>query len=177
MAGPVFAAAVILDPSRPIQGLNDSKKITQRSRESLREEIESKALAWAVHACDVSTIDTINILNASIKAMQEAVRSLGLRPDHLLIDGNRFKSFDELEYTTVVKGDGIYQSIAAASILAKTHRDQYMGYLAKEFPQYGFEKHKGYGTLLHRQAIERFGYSEHHRKTFKLKNLQLDLFT
>lgn len=176
LAGPVYAAAVILDPSNPIEGLNDSKKLSLKRRNILREQIEHKALCWAVGVCDEKEIDEINILNASFLAMNKAVNSLNLTPEHLLIDGNRFKTSQAIPYTCVIKGDAKYQSIAAASILAKTHRDEYMQVLARSHPKYHFDKHKGYATQLHRKAIEKYGYIECHRKSFKLKNLQLELF-
>lgn len=176
LAGPVYAAAVILDPKKPIKGLNDSKQISKKQRDLLRKEIEENALAWAVGVCDESEIDDINILNASILAMQKAVKKLDTKPEHLLIDGNRFKTLEGFEHTCVVKGDGKLQSIAAASILAKTHRDQYMCELASRFPNYAFDKHKGYATKVHIAAIEKYGYLECHRKSFKLKKLQLNLF-
>jgi ribonuclease HII len=175
LAGPVFAAAVILPKGLRLPLLNDSKKLNEGTRDRLRELIEEKALAWAVASCNEREIDKINILNASILAMQKAVGKLAIEPEHLLIDGNRFKPFKNYKYTTVIKGDGLYKSIAAASILAKTHRDEYMKRLALKHPDFGFEKHKGYGTAQHREAIEKFGYQDFHRKSFTLKNLQLKL--
>ena len=176
LAGPVFAAAVILPKRVRLPMLNDSKKLNEKTRDLLRVEIEKKALAWAVASCTEIKIDKINILNASILAMQKAVLKLHTKPEHLLIDGNRFKPFDNFDFTTIVKGDGIYRSIAAASILAKTHRDEYMKKLAEAHPEFGFEKHKGYGTAQHIKAIEQFGYLDCHRKSFSLKKLQLRLF-
>jgi ribonuclease HII len=176
LAGPVFAAAVILPKGVRLPFLDDSKKLSEKTRDLLRIEIEKKAISWAVATCSENEIDKINILNASILAMQKAVLQLGEKPEHLLIDGNRFKPFADFAFTTIIKGDGIYKSIAAASILAKTHRDEYMKNLANQYPEYGFEKHKGYGTAKHVAAIRQFGYQECHRKSFSLKKLQLPLF-
>lgn len=176
LAGPVFAAAVILPKGVRLPLLNDSKKLNEKTRDKLRLQIEQKALAWAVESCSENEIDKINILNASILAMQRAVNNLTIKPQHLLIDGNRFKPFLDFNYTTIIKGDGIYRSIAAASILAKTHRDEYMKNLALKHPNYGFEKHKGYGTAQHIKAIDEFGFGDFHRKSFSLKKNQLKLF-
>lgn len=170
LAGPVFAAAVILPPRVRLPLLNDSKKLSSDVRSLLRKQIEEKALAWAVASCSEREIEKYNILNCSILAMQRAVQQLSIRPEHLLIDGNRFKPFDFFSYTTIIKGDGKYKSIAAASILAKTHRDEYMINLSKKHPEYDFDKHKGYGTKKHVQAIHKLGYLDCHRKTFQLKN-------
>ena len=170
LAGPVFAAAVILPPRVRLPLLNDSKKLSSDVRNLLRKQIEEKALAWAVASCSEREIEKYNILNCSIHAMQRAVQQLSIRPEHLLIDGNRFKPFDFFSYTTIIKGDGKYKSIAAASILAKTHRDEYMINLSKKHPEYDFDKHKGYGTKKHVQAIHKLGYLDCHRKTFQLKN-------
>lgn len=170
LAGPVFAAAVILPPRVRLPLLNDSKKLSSDVRNLLRKQIEEKALAWAVASCSEREIEKYNILNCSILAMQRAVQQLSIRPEHLLIDGNRFKPFDFFSYTTIIKGDGKYKSIAAASILAKTHRDEYMINLSKKHPEYDFDKHKGYGTKKHVQAIHKLGYLDCHRKTFQLKN-------
>ena len=172
LAGPVYAAAVILPPRVHLPLLNDSKQISEEVRNKLRQKIESKAIAWAVASCSERDIEKYNILNCSILAMQRAIANLNVKPEHLLIDGNRFKPYDFIPHTTVIKGDGKYRSIAAASILAKTHRDEYMRSLANQYPQYGFEKHKGYGTAEHVNAISKFGYQECHRKTFVLKKLQ-----
>ena len=169
LAGPVYAAAVILPPRVRLPLLDDSKKLTLDTRNILRKKIEEKALAWAVASCSEREIEEYNILNCSILAMQRAVQQLATRPEHLLIDGNRFKPFDYYSYTTIVKGDAKFKSIAAASILAKTHRDEYMVKLSKQHPEYGFEKHKGYGTQKHVQAIQKWGYLDCHRKTFQLK--------
>jgi len=171
LAGPVYAAAVILPPRLRMPLLNDSKKLSLSTRNLLREQIEKKAVAWAVASCSEREIEKYNILNCSILAMQRAVQQLSTRPEHLLIDGNQFKPFDFYSYTTIIKGDAKYKSIAAASILAKTHRDEYMIQLSEKYPEFGFEKHKGYGTKKHIEAIQEFGYLICHRKTFQLKNL------
>lgn len=171
LAGPVYAAAVILPPRLRMPLLNDSKKLSLATRNLLREQIEKKAVAWAVASCSEREIEKYNILNCSILAMQRAVQQLSTRPEHLLIDGNQFKPFDFYSYTTIIKGDAKYKSIAAASILAKTHRDEYMIQLSEKYPEFGFEKHKGYGTKKHLEAIQEFGYLICHRKTFQLKNL------
>ena len=176
LAGPVFAAAVILPKDFYHPLLNDSKKMTEKAREELRPIIEREAIAWAVEEVCANEIDTINILNASITGMQRAVRKLTVKPEFLLIDGNKFKPFDDYKYQCVVKGDATYASIAAASVLAKTYRDEYMRKLAKEFPQYGWERNMGYPTKEHVQAIIEHGYTEHHRKSFHLKQLEPTLF-
>ena len=176
LAGPVFAAAVILPKGFYHPLLNDSKKMTEKAREELRPIIEREAIAWAVEEVSAEEIDTINILNASIAGMQRAVRKLQLKPEFLLIDGNKFKPFDDYKYQCVVKGDATYASIAAASVLAKTYRDEYMRKLAKEFPQYGWERNMGYPTKEHVQAILEHGYTPHHRKSFHLKQLEPTLF-
>ena len=176
LAGPVFAAAVILPKDFHHPLLNDSKKMTEKARETLRPIIEKEAVAWAVEEVSAEEIDTINILNASITGMQRAVRRLGVKPEFLLIDGNRFKPFDGYRYQCVVKGDGKYASIAAASVLAKTYRDEYMRKLDVEFPQYGWERNMGYPTKEHIDAIIRHGYTPHHRKSFHLKQLEPTLF-
>ena len=176
LAGPVFAAAVILPKDFYHPLLNDSKKMTEKARETLRPIIEKEATAWAVEMVSAEEIDTINILNASITGMQRAVRRLEVKPEYLLIDGNRFKPFDGYEYQCVVKGDAKFASIAAASVLAKTYRDEYMRKLAQEYPQYGWEKNMGYPTPAHVQAIIDHGYTPHHRKSFHLKQLEPTLF-
>ena len=176
LAGPVFAAAVILPKDFYHPLLNDSKKMTEKAREELRPIIEREAIAWAVEEVCANEIDTINILNASITGMQRAVRKLTVKPEFLLIDGNKFKPFDDYKYQCVVKGDATYASIAAASVLAKTYRDEYMRKLAKEFPQYGWERNMGYPTKEHVQAIIEHGYTKHHRKSFHLKQLEPTLF-
>lgn len=176
LAGPVYAAAVILPEDFYHPLLNDSKQMTAHQRELLRPVIEQQALAWAVVSVDAVEIDRINILNASITGMQRAVSRLGIRPDFLLIDGNKFKPFDGFPYQTVVKGDATYASIAAASVLAKTYRDEYMMKLAAEYPQYGWDRNMGYPTKEHVEAIKQFGYTPYHRKSFHLKELEPSLF-
>ena len=176
LAGSVFAAAVILPKDFHHPLLNDSKKMTEKSREILRPIIEQEAIAWAVEEVTAEEIDMINILNASIAGMQRAVRRLETKPDFLLIDGNRFKPFDGYRYQCVVKGDATYASIAAASVLAKTYRDEYMRNLANEYPQYGWERNMGYPTKEHIDAIIAHGYTPHHRKSFHLKQLEPTLF-
>lgn len=150
------------------QQLNDSKKLTEHQRYALREVIERDAIAWAVGVVTPQEIDKINILNASFLAMHRAIDQLKVRPQHLLIDGNRFNKYEDLPHTTVVKGDGKYLSIAAASILAKTYRDDYMNRLAEEYPLYDWQKNKGYPTKKHREAIARYGTTPYHRMTYNL---------
>ena len=176
LAGPVFAAAVILPKDFHHPLLNDSKKMSKKAREELRPIIEREAIAWAVEEVSAREIDTINILNASITGMQRAVRRLEVKPEFLLIDGNKFKPFDGYEYQCVVKGDAKFTSIAAASVLAKTYRDEYMRKLAQEFPQYGWDRNMGYPTKEHVEAIISHGYTPHHRKSFHLKQLEPTLF-
>lgn len=176
LAGSVFAAAVILPKDFYHPLLNDSKKMTEKAREILRPIIEKEAIAWAVEEVTAEEIDTINILNASIEGMQRAVRRLKVKPEFLLIDGNRFKPFDGYEYQCIVKGDGKFASIAAASVLAKTYRDEYMRNLAKEYPHYGWERNMGYPTKEHIEAIMTYGYTQYHRKSFHLKQLEPTLF-
>ena len=176
LAGPVFAAAVILPKDFHHPLLNDSKKMTEKARETLRPIIEQEAVAWAVEEVSAEEIDTINILNASITGMQRAVRRLSVKPDFLLIDGNRFKPFDGYRYECVVKGDGKFTSIAAASVLAKTYRDEYMRRLAEEYPQYGWERNMGYPTKEHRLAIREYGLTPYHRLSFNHLEGQLELF-
>ena len=166
LAGPVAAAAVILPADFHNDLLNDSKKLTERQREKLRPIIEREALAWSVVMVSADEIDKINILNASITGMHRAVDGLSIRPEHLLIDGNKFRPYPGIDHTTVVKGDGKYMSIAAASILAKTHRDEYMMRIAEQHPEYRWDKNKGYPTKDHREAILRHGICDHHRRTF-----------
>lgn len=176
LAGSVFAAAVILPEDFHHPLLNDSKQMTEKARDILRPIIEAEAVAWAVEDVSAEEIDTINILNASITGMQRAVRRLSVKPEFLLIDGNKFKPFDGYEYQCVVKGDGKFASIAAASVLAKTYRDEYMRNLAKEYPQYGWDRNMGYPTKEHIEAIIRHGYTPYHRKSFHLKQLEPTLF-
>ncbi len=168
LAGSVYAAAVILPEDYVNDALNDSKQLSASRRYELRREIERDALAWAVGVVTPEEIDQINILNASILAMHRALDQLTLRPEAIIVDGNRFKPYRFIPYTTVVKGDGKYLSIAAASILAKTYRDDYMDRLAQEYPQYGWTENKGYPTKAHREAIAEYGITPYHRKSFKL---------
>ena len=168
LAGSVYAAAVILPEDYVNDALNDSKQLSASRRYELRREIERDALAWSVGVVTPEEIDQINILNASILAMHRALDQLTLRPEAIIVDGNRFKPYRFIPYTTVVKGDGKYLSIAAASILAKTYRDDYMDRLAQEYPQYGWTENKGYPTKAHREAIAEYGITPYHRKSFKL---------
>ena len=168
LAGPVYAAAVILPPDYHNEQLNDSKQLSEKRRYELREVIERDALAWAVGVVDNNEIDRINILRASILAMHRALDALSLRPQAVIVDGNRFSPYRDLPYTTIVKGDGKYLSIAAASILAKTYRDDCMLALHKEYPCYSWDRNKGYPAPAHRQAIRQHGPSPYHRMTFNL---------
>ena len=167
LAGPVFAAAVILPESFSNELLNDSKQLTEKQRYALRPIIESEAVAYAVGVVFPDEIDKINILNASFLAMTRAIEALNVKPEHLLIDGNRFKSKLPIPFTTIVKGDGKMMSIAAASVLAKTYRDDYMNKIAEEYPQYDWLENKGYPTAKHRDAIAQHGITPYHRLTFK----------
>lgn len=176
LVGPVYAAAVIWPKDLYIPELNDSKKLTPQKRELLKTLIMQNAIAYGIGSADEVEIDRYNILNASILAMHRALNNLKITPTHLLIDGNRFKTYKNIQHTTIIQGDGKYASIAAASILAKTYRDGYMDELGKELPQYFFEKHKGYATKQHVEAIREFGYTRHHRKSFVVKSLQATLF-
>lgn len=177
LAGPVFAAAVILPEGFILEGLNDSKQLTHAQRDLLRPIIEKEALAWAVASCDHAEIDKINILNASFLAMHRAIEQLQTQPRYLVIDGNRFKAYPQIPHSCIVKGDGKYLNIAAASILAKTHRDEYMTNLHMDFPEYNWLKNKGYPTIAHRRAVLEIGLSPFHRKTFNVSAPQLDLFS
>ena len=176
LAGSVYAAAVILPPDYVNEDLNDSKQLTDRRRKKLREQIERDAIAWAVGIVTPEEIDKINILNASFLAMHRALDQLKVRPEAVIVDGNRFKPYtpplpeggNPLPYTCIVKGDGKYLSIAAASILAKTYRDDYMDRLAEEYPQYDWQSNKGYPTKKHREAIRQFGITPYHRKSYNL---------
>jgi len=168
LAGPVVAAAVILPASFDHPLLDDSKKLSESQRSLLRPILESKALAWAVGVVSVNEIDEINILNASFLAMHRAIHQLNRRPELLLIDGNRFKTYEDVEHQCIIKGDGIYRSIAAASVLAKTYRDDIMKGLSEQFPMYGWDKNKGYPTVDHRKAISMHGPCAHHRMSFTL---------
>lgn len=176
LAGPVFAAAVILpkDFFHPL--LNDSKQLSEKIRDLLRPIIEEEAVAWAVEEVSAEEIDRLNILWASVTGMQRAVRRLKVKPEYLLIDGNRFRAFDGYPYSTVVHGDATYASIAAASVLAKTYRDEKMRALALKYPGYGWEKNMGYPTKEHIEAIKRLGYTPEHRKSFHPKELEPTLF-
>ncbi|MFT6149473.1 MAG: ribonuclease HII [Saprospiraceae bacterium] len=168
LAGVVTAAAVILPKDFTHPMLNDSKKLTERQRDKLRPIIEAEAIAWAVASLSPMEIDVHNILNASFLAMHRAVEQLKVQPESLLIDGNRFNPYPRIPHHCIIKGDGKYLNIAAASVLAKTHRDEYMKNLAKDYPMYDWHKNKGYPTKAHRAAIAKFGSCEHHRMTFRL---------
>lgn len=176
LAGPVFAAAVILPEGFSHPRLNDSKKMSRKDREELREVIQREATAWAVVAVEAEEIDRLNILGASIEGMRRAVLELSVKPDFLLIDGNRFRPMEGYGYATVVHGDATYASIAAASVLAKTWRDEHMLRLAREYPEYGWEHNMGYPTKEHIEAIRRYGYTPQHRKSFHPKELEPTLF-
>jgi len=175
LAGPVTAAAVILPETVNLPLLNDSKKLTERQRYLLRPLIEEQALAYAITFVSPEEIDQINILNASIKAMHLALEQLALTPEHIVVDGNRFKPFKNIPHQCIIKGDGKFQNIAAASILAKTYRDDYMQELSKTFPHYGWEQNKGYPTKNHRNAIRIHGKTIHHRNSFQLLPKQAEL--
>lgn len=177
LAGAVYAAAVILPQNFRNELLNDSKQLSKRQRYALKEVIVREAVAWAIGIVSPVEIDQINILNASILAMHRAIDGLSVRPQHLLIDGNRFKEYRNLPHTTIIKGDGKYLSIAAASILAKTYRDDYMNRIHEEYPSYGWDRNKGYPTKEHRSAIATHGITPYHRLTFNLlgdRQLRLD---
>jgi ribonuclease HII len=175
LAGPVFAAAVILPKYFKHPVLNDSKKLTPKQRTILKEEIINAAIAWKVAYVSNNEIDEMNILRASIKAMHIAIEGLATEPQFLLIDGNRFFPYKTINHKTFIKGDGIFLSIAAASVLAKTFRDEYMEKIHNEFPEYGWNKNKGYPTFFHRTAITKYGITPYHRKSFKI-NLYTLLF-
>jgi ribonuclease HII len=172
LAGPVFAAAVILPRHVKIPMLNDSKKLSKRQRNILRPIIEKKALSWAVALVNESKIDEINILNASILAMHLALESLDEKPEFIVVDGNRFKPYPNIPHQTIIKGDGKYMNIAAASVLAKTHRDEWMEKIHHEFENFNWKQNKGYPTLAHRMAIEQHGLTRYHRKSFNVKSTQ-----
>lgn len=176
LAGAVYAAAVVLPPDFRNELLNDSKKLTEKQRYALRPLIEEAALAWAVGIVTPQEIDRINILNASFLAMHRAIEQLRITPQHLLIDGNRFKPYPGIAHTCVVKGDGKYEAIAAASILAKTYRDDYMNELHEKYPMYDWKSNKGYPTKAHRAAIAQYGPSPYHRLSFQLLERQLSIF-
>jgi ribonuclease HII len=175
LAGPVFAAAVILPNDFNHPKLNDSKQLSERVREELAPIIKQEAIAWAVCTVDEIEIDEINILNASIKAMNLALAELSTTPEFIIVDGNRFKTSLKIPFKCIVKGDSLYKSIAAASVLAKTERDHYMRKIHEEYPQYGWNRNMGYATIAHRKALLEFGLSPYHRRSFHLKN-QLSLF-
>ncbi|MCD8471346.1 MAG: ribonuclease HII [Parabacteroides chartae] len=175
LAGPVFAAAVILPPDFKSELLNDSKQLSEKNRYALRPLIEQEAVAWGIGVVTAPEIDAINILKASFLAMHRAIEQLKVQPQALLIDGNRFTPYKEIPFTCMVKGDGRFLSIAAASILAKTYRDDYMLQLAEEYPSYGWQQNKGYPTRAHREAISKHGITPYHRKTFTLLPSQLTL--
>ena len=168
LCGPVSCAAVILPPDFNCPERNDSRQLSEKKRAQLRPIIEEKALAWAVVMVEPEEIDRINILQASITGMHRALDALSIRPEHILVDGNKFRKYNDIPHTTVVKGDATYMSIAAASILAKTHRDELMERLAEEFPDYGWAVNKGYPTKAHRAAIATHGVTPYHRLTFRL---------
>jgi ribonuclease HII len=178
LAGPVVAAAVILDPKNPISALNDSKQLSSKTRKLLREEIMKKALCYGIGIVDHKEIDQINILNASILAMHKALAQMPIQPQFILVDGNRFKPYQAIPHACMIKGDSRFSSIAAASILAKTERDQLMSELHQQYPAYAWERNQGYPTQAHRKAIAAFGPSPYHRLTFQLlpRENQLDLF-
>jgi len=175
-AGPVFAAAVILPHQFHHPLLNDSKQVSEKNREILRPLIEKEAIAFAVATASVEEIDAINILQASILAMHRAIQQLQKKPGFLLIDGNRFKPYPKIPHECVIKGDGKFASIAAASILAKTHRDEYMHRIHNEHPEYGWDRNKGYGTAIHRNALLKYGITPHHRRSFQIIPGQTPLF-
>ena len=177
LAGPVTAAAVILPDNFELNLLNDSKQLTEKIREKLKPIIEEKSISFAVTHLEPLIIDKINILNASIKAMQDSIVKLNPRPQYIIVDGNRFKPIEEIPYSTIVKGDSKYMSIAAASVLAKTYRDEYMNKIHEEFPMYNWKQNKGYPTKEHREAIRKYGTTKYHRMSFRLlpEQLLLDL--
>ncbi|MDR3226853.1 MAG: ribonuclease HII [Prevotellaceae bacterium] len=175
LAGPVFAAAVILPDNFEHPLLNDSKQLTEKQRNQLRTIIENEALAWAVASVSNQEIDKINILNASILAMHKALNNLSTQPEFIIVDGNRFKPYNNIAHKTIVKGDAKYKSIAAASILAKTHRDEFMQNIAKKYPQYDWQQNKGYPTKKHRAAIALHGTTPLHRLSYKLLETQIKI--
>ena len=175
LAGPVTAAAIILPENYNLPLLNDSKQLSEKTRQQLKPIIESQAISFAVTHLEPLVIDDINILNASIKAMQESILKLNPTPEYIIVDGNRFKPLHQIPYTTIVKGDSKYLSIAAASVLAKTYRDEYMDKIHEEFPMYNWKKNKGYPTTEHREAIKKYGTTKYHRMSFRLLPEQLKL--
>lgn len=168
LAGPVFAAAVIFPLDFYSEKLNDSKKLTEKQRYELRPLIEKNAISWSIGSYDNIEIDGVNILNASIFSMHRALDKLTVLPQHIIVDGNRFKAYRDIPYTTVIMGDGKYQSIAAASILAKTYRDDFMSAIHEKYPEYGWDQNKGYPTVFHREALKKFGITPYHRKSFHI---------
>ena len=175
LAGSVYAAAVILPSDYDNPEFNDSKKLTEKKRNLLREQVQRDAVAWAIGVVTPDEIDKINILNASFLAMHRALDQLKVRPEAVIVDGNRFKPYHDLPYTTIIKGDGRYQAIAAASILAKTYRDDYMAELAIQYPQYDWQSNKGYPTKKHREAIKNYGITPFHRRSYNLLGSELKL--
>lgn len=175
LAGPVTAAAVILPEDFNLHLLNDSKQLSEKTRSLLKPLIEAEAISFAVTHLEPLVIDEINILNASIKAMQESILKLNPTPEYIIVDGNRFKPLNQIPYTTIVKGDSKYLSIAAASVLAKTYRDEYMDKIHEEFPMYNWKKNKGYPTAEHREAIKKYGTTKYHRMSFRILPEQLKL--
>ena len=175
LAGPVFAAAVILPPDFFSEELNDSKQLTEKQRYKLRPLIEKEAISWSIGSYNNLEIDGVNILNASIFSMHRALNQLSVIPQHIIVDGNRFKPFKDIPYTTVIQGDGKYLSIAAASVLAKTYRDDYMLALHEKHPEYGWDRNKGYPTAFHREALKKYGITPFHRMSFKLFETQLEI--
>lgn len=176
LAGPVFAAAVILPPDFICTNLNDSKQLSHKQRYELRQVIEENAISFSVASCSPQEIDELNILWASVKAMHRALEGLSVIPDHIVVDGNRFRTYKDVKHSCVVKGDSKFQSIAAASILAKTYRDDYMIRLDESYPEYDWTNNKGYPTKKHKDAIRRYGVTDYHRKSFNLVERQLELF-
>ena len=175
LAGPVTAAAVILPQEFELELLNDSKQLSEKTREYLRPLIQEKALCYHITNIGPEIIDEINILNASIKAMQECIVKLNPVPEYIIVDGNRFKAINNIPHSCIIKGDSKYLSIAAASILAKTYRDDYMNMIHEEYPMYNWKKNKGYPTMEHREAIRKYGITKYHRKTFRLLPEQLEM--
>lgn len=175
LAGPVTAAAVILPDDFTSELLNDSKQLSEKIREELKPLIESKAICFSVTHLDSGVIDELNILNASIKAMHHCIEKLNPVPNYIVVDGNRFKPINNIPYSTIIKGDSKYMSIAAASVIAKTYRDEYMNRIHEEFPMYNWKKNKGYPTLEHREAIRKYGATKYHRMSFRLLPEQLKL--
>ena len=175
LAGPVTAAAIILPEDFELELLNDSKQLSEKIREKLRPLIQEKAICYHVIHIEPEIIDEINILNASIKAMQECIKNLTPTPNYIIVDGNRFKPVNDIPHSCIVKGDSKYLSIAAASVLAKTYRDDYMNMIHEEYPMYNWKKNKGYPTIEHREAIKKYGITKYHRKSFRLLPDQLEI--